>query len=605
MRRYWQRIDYSKIKRQEPHKPLEFQKTKFDDVPLSEFVFDNLPDDIIRMIFRRKTKLQNRVLFFEKNYIKIKKKLQKDSKKNKKIKIYRKFNIIYYLYFIYYNLDAMLYFFQLFFGYLGDKKFRKFVRKIASFKYFASFRLVLYNVLYYSISFPFRFFIYEKLYPYIRFVVHKRWLRFKQKMWFEIEDRTAQMRGNFWYDYNQKVSEQKKETFKTYFEMYTYPYTQYYKGWRKWVVRFRESGAFFIIEFQDLYAYFAGFSFVTWIVELYYVIYNIIFFFYPFVIPFIFYIPFFLFTKIFLSDYANNFNTILFCSFFFYMLFICLIFVLISIELTKYYLVKMSIEAVNWYSLDYIAKMVATSNCFVHFFFRTKFSKITLQRIRSRFFYYHDITRGNTLFDKNTRYAEEDIKRKDSFFCRKKLYPKISPRFWCQYGKCLYKKEVLGFGYVKNTFAGYSEFFKFNRKRFSKTKNLANKQVYTVFSFIFFKFYNFISFFFGFSKRIFFEIFVFYFIMIFFFFNFCSVLFLLPFSQILMYKSIYIFIFLFAVFFIIIFYAFKKYYIVVNYSCTILNFFQEKISNIILLFFFVNLFHIIFLSFYFLIYILF
>lgn len=605
MRRYWQRIDYSKMKKQEPHKPLEFQKAKFDDVPISEFVFDGLPDEIIRMILRRKRKLQNRILFFEKNYIKIKKNLQKDSKKNRKFKIYRKFNIIFFLYFIYYNLDAMLYFFQLFFGYLGDKKFRKFVRKIAALKYFSSFRLFLYQILYYSISFPFRFYIYERLYPYVRFVVHKRWLKFKEKMWFEIEDRTSQMRGNFWYDYDQKLSEEKKKTYKTYFEMYTYPYKQYYKGWRKWVVRFRESGAFFIIEFQDLYAYFAGFSFVTWMVEIYYVIYNIVFFFYPFVIPSIFYIPFFFSSKYFLSEYINNFNTILFLSFVFYVFFVCLIFILITIEITKYYLVKMSIESINWYSLDFISKIAVISNCFVYFFFRTKFSKITLQRIRSRFFYYHDLTRGNKMSDKNTLYLEKDIKRKDSFFDRKKLYPKLSPRYWCQYGKCLYKKEILGFGYVKNMFAGYSEFSKFNRKNFDKAKILSNKNFFSILNFVFLKFYTFIILFFGFSVHFFFETFVLYFVIYFFFINCAVVLFLLHFNQILLYKSIYIFIFLFAAFFAMVFCALKKYYIIINFSRAILNFFQEKMNKIIILFFFVNLFHILFLFFSFLICILF
>ena len=138
--------------------------------------------------------------------------------------------------------------------------------------------------------------------------------------------------------------------------MYSHPYQQYYNGWRKFRMSFRENKLYFFYEMQDLYFYFTRFTFTTWAVEIYYIFYNLIFFFYPFVIPVICLVPFILFGYfLFLFSITNLFN-IIFIVTFLLLIIAFSILLLILFEITKYYLVNFALEPINWHNLDLISK---------------------------------------------------------------------------------------------------------------------------------------------------------------------------------------------------------------------------------------------------------
>ena len=96
------------------------------------------------MILKQRQKTHARRRFLESNYLK-RKKGKRQTYQNRYFDFNKRFHIIYYILFLYYKMDAFLYYYQLFFGYFGDKEFRKFVRKIATkksvvmFRFFSSF----------------------------------------------------------------------------------------------------------------------------------------------------------------------------------------------------------------------------------------------------------------------------------------------------------------------------------------------------------------------------------------------------------------------------------------------------------------------------------
>jgi hypothetical protein len=455
MRRYWYRIDYSTIENQEPLILVPPFKTTLDTIPLSDIDFRGFPDDLVKEILKRRHRVRGKERFIKRNFIHRGALRQKSSKQNRKFYYYKNFHFIYYFWALYRKLDAFFYFFQRYLLLFGDKKFRKIVRKIASIPFFVYFRTWIRFLLYYFIWFPIKSFFF--LYKFLRSCIKKLWFPYKVYLIIKMETKGPLFINSFWSFYQQKVSKKTKKMLSLYYAMYSVPYYQFFKSWREFRSVLKEYYLLLKIEYNDIYTYLIRVSFVTVIVEIYYILYHIVFFFYPFIIPTIFLIPFYVFSEFYIKSFIDNFWILIIINLILVFLFIYIIMIFSSAEIAKRYLFKTLREPVNWHSLDIVSKIVAVFNILNRFFFGKKgLHKHTRARAYFKTFQLHEIIlwQKHRFQKKNVKYGAEDEKRGKSYFKKQKIYPHLLPRSWAQYGKLIYFKQKFCFYLYRNIFAG-------------------------------------------------------------------------------------------------------------------------------------------------------